>query len=409
MRGRRHSAAGLRAALDEAQLRSLQHQRLLREAGERGQVLLGEELALRRRLQECRSELQAWSWRAGAEGAELGGEDAPLRTDASPAYASTASDSSSPPLGSALRQSLALRTEKRRLLQQNLLLAEELEEQEREWATQQCGDPPLEEERLLARVRSAEIADAVDGASCAERKRNQVHEALARELSEVQLQVCSMLGAPKRQLDAAHARNETLLSELHNERALRAESSSARHEAIERLRTELAEMRRSCEAAGEELLELQRRLTAPEFGQVLGMVEPGSIAVPSAPSAEAELLGSEWRSAAEVPRCGLEGVRPRDSSSSAASETWDGFSLSEVDFGSVSGVSVGRRTSGREDRRRLRARTTHGYHASDDVLMVKALAPGPGAPALWADALGGIVDGALSAVDGIVAKALPEK
>mmetsp|Transcript_97020 Transcript_97020/g.313289 ORF Transcript_97020/g.313289 Transcript_97020/m.313289 type:complete len:413 (-) Transcript_97020:57-1295(-) len=407
MRGRRHSAAGLRAALDEAQLRSLQNQRALREAGERGQRLLREEASLREQLGECRCELQALCWRAGRGEPEA---EEPLEDGAGAAGRGSAA---SPTLAGLLararrEQAIMAQAEKRRLRRHNMLLAEELEEQERELARfspQRHGGSSLEAERLSTSELVAEIAEASAFAARADEARGREHETFSHKLSEVQEQAFNMLTAIDRQLETVRGRNMLLCSELQCERRMRVECVANRQEVIESLHQELAELQRGSATTERELLQMQRRLSSQQAGQARSAAADTSpLGATSLPvlGPEMELLVSEWRSAAEAPCEGPEPSTPeptadgprRLSLSSAASETWDGLAVFEA-----SAPLLG---SAGSQRRRLRARGTHCYRTSSDVLVLRALDPRDEAPPSWSAALGGLVDDALLSVDGLM-------
>lgn len=405
MRGRRHSVAGLRAALDEAQLRSLQNQKVLREAGERGQKLLSDEAALRQRLEECRSELRSGGLHAWLD--EDDGEDGLSARTAGGSLASTSTVSSPlPARGSALgglpagaphRLHPALQAEKQHLLEQNMLLTEELEEQERELASRpsRCGDPPLEEERVLAGARCAELAGEIDGetarAAAAERKRAQEHEALLQELSHAQSQACSMLGSLERQLEGAQARNASLRSELEGERALRNERAAGHREAVERLQSELGELQRGSEATEREVLQLEQRLAAQHEGPAEEAPDGEAGGEPPVAATASELLGCEWRSADDALREGQARARGRQGSlSSSASEIWDALSVSAVS--EADAVSVASSRLGvRAERRRHRARASHCYRelAAPVTLRVSEADPGAASPPSWRKTLAG--------------------
>jgi len=412
--------AGLRAALEEAQLRSLQNQRALREAGARGQNLLAEERALRQRLEDCRAELHAGRRRLGAdEGgddddaeADRGGRP-PVRTSGgSAASLSAASSPGSRASGSTAAATegaqrgprFALQAEKQRLLEQNLFLTEELEEQEREVASPplMCRDASADDERTLVSACSSEladeIADATAKAASAERKRVHEHDALLQQLSEAQGQACSMLCALERQLESAQSRNALLRAELSSERSLRTEHATDHHEVMDRLQLELDGFRRKSHAAEEELLQLERRLSAREGGQAEEALSSESTwgELPMVPT-PSESLCSEWRSADDALRPGRGRLTMRQGSiSSLASESWDGLSFSEAD---AHGVPSPRRGA-RVERRRLRARVTHRYRELGAPVTVElgepeADANSDGSPSSWSSAVRKTLTGTL--------------
>jgi len=343
MRGQMPTVPSLRAALDEAGQRSAQNQQILLEAGERGQRLLEEKLMLADRLEVCSHEMResiAWqqNFDRSCHRACVDHNNDPGCHDSS----------------NLQKQLSAQRVEIQLLKQQNLMLAEELEERESALASeiQSIGDAAhskaalqREEARCQTRMIAAEVKEAAAHATRSKEMYAAERAAMEREVEEARHRTANVLSTLGQRLTDVRIRNADLWDKLATERELCRVQTLPLQEEVEGLRAELKQEQGSERAR--ELLGIHLESTAAALHHWTTQT----------------CLNYDCNSAgrhlsnklAHVPMNVLRSSDPsRDENSSnidAESETWDGLS----DFTTSSRES---QVKQREQRQRVRSRNS---------------------------------------------------
>lgn len=176
------------------------------------------------------------------------------------------------------------------------------------------------------------------------------------------------------QLQAEHARNALLRSELEDERTRETETKKGCQESIEGLRSALAKLRHGL-LRQEDLAGLQHRLDA--------RAHPSRCQLQTGWGSETAVRAPEHQQAR---RCSL--------TSSAASECWDEFFASEADVECAAAGASALQQRLSTMRRHRRAQSSHMYLRTCAVASAKH--PGPrGASPSWRATLDSLFDGAV--------------